>query len=90
MSIFKLKEKSQITIPKELREKLNVKPGDYFDISEKDGKIVLTPQVITSKDNEVELSKEGYKNLDESLKDLKEGNIHVFESVDEFIDSLPD
>ncbi len=47
-------------------------------------------QVTISKDEEVELSKEAYKDLDESLEDLKKGRVYVFENVDEFIDSLPD
>ena len=50
MNLIKVKEKSQITIPKEVREKLGVKPGDYFNVDTKGDKIVLTPQVISPKE----------------------------------------
>ncbi len=43
MSIVKASSKYQIAIPKAIRSKLKIKPGQNLDISEADGVILLTP-----------------------------------------------
>ena len=40
-----LREKSQITLPQSLVERLGISAGDSFDISEKEGVICLTPVI---------------------------------------------
>lgn len=42
--------KGQITIPKEMRELLNLSPGDQLVYSVVDGEIVITPKNIDLKD----------------------------------------
>ena len=42
--------KGQITIPKEMRELLNLSPGDQLVYSVIDGEIVITPKNIDLKD----------------------------------------
>ena len=44
------KQKSQITIPKGLVKKLNLKVGDKFDAQVEDGKLVLTPVITIPKE----------------------------------------
>lgn len=43
MSIVRTSSKYQIAIPKAIRNKLSIKPGQKLSISESDGLIVLTP-----------------------------------------------
>lgn len=47
--ITELKQKSQITIPKEIVKELELQPGDMFDISVEDGVIHLVPVVVYPK-----------------------------------------
>lgn len=47
--ITELKQKSQITIPKEIVKELELQPGDMFDISVDDGVIHLVPVVVYPK-----------------------------------------
>ncbi len=61
MNILRLKSKSQLTIPKKIRKKLGIEPGDYLRIDEEKGKIILTPQVMVPKGKESKLSKKGEK-----------------------------
>lgn len=49
MTLIKLKEKGQLTIPAPLREKLASHVGDLFLAEIVDGKLVLTPQVVVSR-----------------------------------------
>jgi AbrB family looped-hinge helix DNA binding protein len=38
----KVSEKGQITVPKQLRERLGIRPGDELEVVDEGGKIVLT------------------------------------------------
>ena len=42
-------EKAQMTIPKEICEKLNIKTGDLFGVEIVDGKIEFTPKILVDK-----------------------------------------
>jgi len=41
MSIVKVTRKGQITIPKNIREKLSIREGDYLIISLRENKIII-------------------------------------------------
>jgi AbrB family looped-hinge helix DNA binding protein len=43
------REKSQITLPKEIVDNMRLKKGDYLDVTFEDGKIVITPVLIINK-----------------------------------------
>ncbi|MBZ8180926.1 AbrB/MazE/SpoVT family DNA-binding domain-containing protein [Oscillatoria salina] len=44
MTTAKLGGRYQIVIPKNVREVLNLKPGDRFDIKVENGKVLMIPQ----------------------------------------------
>ena len=47
--IIELRKKSQVTIPKEVVNQLNLQEGDNLDISIKDGAIIIEPVAVYSK-----------------------------------------
>jgi len=47
--IIELRKKSQITIPKEIADQLHLQAGDHFEISVKDGAVLLETVAIYSK-----------------------------------------
>lgn len=47
--LAELRQKSQITIPKEIIVKLGLSEGDTLDIFEKDGTICIMPVVVYPK-----------------------------------------
>ena len=76
--LAELRQKSQITIPKEIIVKLGLSEGDKLDIFERDGTICMLPVVVYPK-----------KYLDELRDEIKEvkaqiasGELPVFDSVD--------
>lgn len=82
--LAELRQKSQITIPKELVEKLGLSEGDKFEIYEQEGIICIIPVVVYPK---------GY--VDSLLHDVEEikkkvavGEQPVFDNIDELISSL--
>jgi AbrB family looped-hinge helix DNA binding protein len=43
MSVVRASSKYQIAIPRAIRSKLGIEPGQKLDISEEDGRIIITP-----------------------------------------------
>lgn len=84
--LAELRAKSQITIPKELVDKLGLSEGDKMEIYERDGVIHIMPVVV--------YPKKYIDALHEEIKDVKEkiesGELPVFDSVDEMFKHLED
>ncbi len=49
MSLVKLKEKGQVTIPASVREQISAHKGDVFEVAVSNGNIVLKPQDVVSR-----------------------------------------
>lgn len=82
--IVELRKKSQITIPKEIVDKLNLQEGDHLEISVKDGAVILEQVAIYSKSY--------IKKLEDTVMRINEEpnkyNIGPFKSVEEAIEYL--
>lgn len=76
--LAELRQKSQITIPKEIIVKLCLSEGDKLDIFEKDGTICMMPVVVYPKKYLDELRGE----IDEAKAKIASGEQPVFDSVD--------
>ena len=79
--LTELRQKSQITIPKEIVTKLGLAEGDKLNIMEKDGMIYIMPVTVYPK-----------KYLNELRNDVKEklkaGEQPVFDNLDALFDKL--
>lgn len=82
--LTELRQKSQITIPKEIIVKLGLSEGDKLDIFEKDGFICIMPVAV--------YPKKYLDELREEISDVKakvvSGEQPVFDSVDALFDKL--
>lgn len=76
--LAELRQKSQITIPKEIIVKLGLSEGDKLDIFERDGTICMMPVVVYPKKYLDELRGE----IDEAKAKIASGEQPVFDSVD--------
>ena len=76
--LLELRAKSQITIPKELVDKLGLSAGDKLDISEKDGTISIMPVVVYPKKYINELQEE----IAETKAKIASGEQPVFDNMD--------
>lgn len=50
MTLVRLRERAQITLPQEVREALNVKQGDYLEAEVVEGKLILRPVAVVTRD----------------------------------------
>ncbi len=76
--LAELRQKSQITIPKEIITKLGLSEGDKLDIIEQDGTIRMIPVVVYPKKYLDELRAE----IDQAKAKIASGEQPVFDSVD--------
>jgi AbrB family looped-hinge helix DNA binding protein len=86
--IVDLKQKSQVTIPKELVKKLNLSVGDKLDLEEKDGKIIITPVMVIPKSQAWYYSKEWQQQEKKVDQQVAEGKVHEANSKEELFDGL--
>lgn len=49
MSLIKVKQNYQVTIPFEVREQLHIELGDLFEATVQNDSIVFTPKVVVDK-----------------------------------------
>ncbi len=82
--IAELRQKSQITIPKEIIVKLGLSEGDKLDIFEKDGSICIMPVAVYPKNYLNELRKE----IGDVKSKLASGEQPVFDNVEALFDKL--
>jgi len=84
----KIRENSQITIPKNIMDKLDLKKGDTISIELRDDEIVLKPVVIIDKSQTWFWSKNWQKEEREAEKDIKNGRVKTFNNAEELMKDL--
>lgn len=76
--LAELRQKSQITIPKEIVVKLGLSEGDKLDVFERDGAIYMLPVSVYPKKYLDELRDE----INDAKEKIASGEQPVFDSVD--------
>lgn len=82
--LAELRQKSQITIPKEIILQLGLSEGDQLDISLKDGSICIMPVAVYPKKYLNELREE----IENVKEKITSGEQPVFDNVDALFDKL--
>ena len=82
--LTELRQKAQVTIPKEIIVKLGLSESDKLDIFEKDGAICLLPVVVYPRKYLAELREE----ISDVKAKITSGEQPVFDSVDALFDKL--
>ena len=82
--LAELRQKAQVTIPREIIVKLGLSEGDKLDIFEKDGSICIMPVVVYPNNTLNELREE----IDGVKAKIASGEQPVFDSVDALFDKL--
>lgn len=83
-----VQRRNLITLPKEIREKLNIAEGDVLDIHIDDNKIVIEPYKLIPSSQAYFWTKKTQHDLLEAKEDVKAGRVREFSSVDEFLKGL--
>ena len=88
MPLVKVKRYCQITLPAILRKKFNIDEGDYLEIEESEGNLVLKP-VKVQPDQAYFFSKEWQQGETEADKDIAAGDVAgPFNDINDAIGAL--
>lgn len=81
MSLVKIKDKFQVTIPTEIRKEIHLEEGDLLEVTIQNNIIILKPKAVIDRDVETAIQ--------EGLDDVKKGRVSgPFGSADEMLNSL--
>ena len=86
--LVNLKTKSQVTIPKQIVRKLNLKPGDKLEFSLDNDKIIIKPVAIIDRSQAWFYTPEWQEGEKEVDRQIREGKIHSAEGLDELYKKL--
>ncbi|MFH1856259.1 MAG: AbrB/MazE/SpoVT family DNA-binding domain-containing protein [Candidatus Omnitrophota bacterium] len=71
----KLGQNYQVALPKEVIKQLHLRINDYLDISVKDNKIIIEPQLVIPKDQAYFYTPEWQKEETQATEDIKNGRV---------------
>lgn len=83
-----LKQKSQVTIPKDILIRLGLRTGDKLEIAERDGVIVLTPVMVIPKSQAWFFSKDWQERETTAEQEIERGELHLANNASELISGL--
>ena len=75
MTLMRIKQNYQITIPQSLRKKLNISIGDYVEVEDKEGEIIMKPVKLVHPDQEYFYTKEWQEGETQADKDIAQGDV---------------
>ena len=82
--LVELKAKSQVTIPKDIVNSMDLDRGDQFEVIEDNGRIVLVPVAIYPE----HVIKELKAQVEEIKENIKNGDQPIFDSIDSLFEEL--
>jgi AbrB family looped-hinge helix DNA binding protein len=79
----KVREKYQVTIPEEVREKIPLKVGERVEVTARGNEIIIRPVVEIPREQAWFWNTEWQEQVSQSIKELERGKMKVFKSVKE-------
>ena len=88
-TLAKLTSGGQVTLPKEIRIKTNMQPGDFVEVElDEEGHIVLTPKKLVNASQAYFWTEEWQKGERKADEDIKAGRVKKFNSATESVKYL--
>ena len=90
-ALTKLTSGGQVTLPKEIRIKTNMQPGDFVEVKlDEEGRIILTPKKLVDASQAYFWTEQWQKGERKADEDIKAGRVKRFKSVAEAVKYLED
>ncbi|MCD6567578.1 MAG: AbrB/MazE/SpoVT family DNA-binding domain-containing protein [Dehalococcoidia bacterium] len=90
-TLTKLTAGGQVTLPKEIRIKTNMQPGDFVEVKlDEEGRIVLTPKKLVDASQAYFWTEEWQRGEHKADEDIKAGRVKRFESAGDAVRYLED
>ena len=79
MPISKLGQRRQVVIPKDICENLGLETGDFVEIMQEGGRVIIKPKRVV--DPEGVLSPEDEEALRQGMEDIERGDVRPWSEV---------
>ncbi len=86
--LTKVTRNGQITLPASVRRLANVEEGDLLSVHLEADRIILTPKKLIDKSQAYFWTRSWQSAEQEAERDIAEGRIESYETVDDLIDAL--
>ena len=87
-SLTKITRNGQVTLPATIRREANIKEGDILTVHLEADRIVLIPKKLIDKSQAYFWTEDWQEAEREAERDLAEGRVEAYETVDELIAGL--
>ena len=90
-TLTRLTSGGQVTLPKEIRTKTNMQPGDFVEVQlDEEGRIILTPKKLVDASQTYFWTEEWQKGERKADEDIKIGRVKRFKSTADAVKYLED
>ncbi len=83
-----VQKRNLISIPRDIRDSLNIYEGDVLDISLVDNKFIIEPMKLVPSSQAYFWADRTQSDLLDAKKDIESGNTREFKTVKEFLDGI--
>lgn len=83
-----VQKRNLISLPREIREQLDINEGDVLDIRMDNNKIIIEPMKLIPSSQAYFWSETSQNDMLEAKNDVDSGNVREFNNVSEFLDGI--
>ncbi|TGE38157.1 AbrB/MazE/SpoVT family DNA-binding domain-containing protein [Desulfosporosinus fructosivorans] len=83
-----VQKRNLISLPRDIREQLNINEGDVLDIRMENNKIIIEPMKLVPSSQAYFWSDKVQNDMLEAKNDVDSGNVREFNSVNQFLDGI--
>jgi AbrB family looped-hinge helix DNA binding protein len=83
-----VQKRNLISIPRDIREQLNINEGDVLDVKMDNNRIIIEPMKLVPSSQAYFWSEATQNDMLEAKNDVDSGNVREFNTINEFLDGI--
>jgi AbrB family looped-hinge helix DNA binding protein len=83
-----VQKRNLISLPREIREQLNIHEGDVLEVKMDNNKIVIEPMKLVPSSQAYFWSETTQNDMLEAKSDVESGDVREFNNINEFLDGI--
>jgi len=83
-----VQKRNLISIPRDIREQLNINEGDVLDVKMDNNRIIIEPMKLVPSSQAYFWSEATQNDMLEAKNDVDSGNVREFNTINDFLDGI--
>ena len=83
-----VQKRNLISIPRDIREQLNINEGDVLDVKMENNRIIIEPMKLVPSSQAYFWSEATQNDMLEAKNNVDSGNVREFNTINEFLDGI--